>query len=189
MQTGPALERCADSAEERRALRQKLRRDAIACRMALGGDDYARRSQAVCRHLQANFPQLAAMRVGFCWPVNNEPDLRPALEAWLAAGNAAFAALLPVVVDAGAALAFREWRPGMAMEEDRHGIPTPAIGDFVQPQALHKSHRQQTGHRRGAGGQQNRQKHQRRVGCALLQAIHKNRHRQQGQRRGIQHQK
>ena len=24
----------------------------------------------------------------------------------------------------------------MAMEEDRHGIPTPAIGDFVQPQAL-----------------------------------------------------
>ena len=136
MRTGPALERCGNPADERRALRQKLRRDAIARRMALGRDDYALCSQAICRHLQANFPQLAAMRVGFCWPVNNEPDLRPALEAWRAAGNAAFATLLPVVVDAGAALAFREWRPGVAMEEDRHGIPTPATGDFVQPQAL-----------------------------------------------------
>ncbi|GHU25499.1 5-formyltetrahydrofolate cyclo-ligase [Betaproteobacteria bacterium] len=104
--------------------------------MALSQDDYARRSQAVCQHLQASFPQLAAMRVGFCWPINKEPDLRPALETWLAAGHAAFAALLPVVVEANAALAFRAWRPGVTMAPDRYGIPAPATGDFLQPQAL-----------------------------------------------------
>jgi 5,10-methenyltetrahydrofolate synthetase len=116
--------------------RHTLRRDAIARRMALSRDDYAQYSRAVCGHLQATFPQLAMLRVGFCWPMNNEPDLRPALETWLAEGNAAFAALLPVVVDSGAALAFRNWRSGVAMAADRYGIPTPTAGDFLQPQAL-----------------------------------------------------
>jgi 5,10-methenyltetrahydrofolate synthetase len=120
----------------RAARRRALRRDAIARRKALGRDDHARRSQAICRLLIANFPQLAAMRVGFCWPVNNEPDVRAALETWRAAGDAAFAALLPVVVEAGAALAFRAWRPGTALSADRYGIPTPVAGDFLRPQAL-----------------------------------------------------
>jgi 5,10-methenyltetrahydrofolate synthetase len=146
MQTGPDSERCdkpvdGDNSDSRRsaqrhAQRRALRRDAIARRMALSQDDYVRLSQAVCQHLQTSFPQLAALRVGFCWPINKEPDLRPVLETWLAAGNAAFAALLPVVVEAGAALAFRSWRPGVTMTPDRYGIPTPATGDFLQPQAL-----------------------------------------------------
>jgi 5,10-methenyltetrahydrofolate synthetase len=116
--------------------RATLRRDAIARRMALSRDDYTQYSRAVREHLQANFPQLATRRVGFCWPMNNEPDLRPALETWLAEGNETFAALLPVVVDSGAALAFRHWRPGVALAADRYGIPTPTAGDFLQPQAL-----------------------------------------------------
>ena len=41
---------------------------------------------------------------------------------------------------------------------------------------------------RAAGGEQDRQEHQRRVGRALLGAVHEDRHRQQGQRRGVEHQ-
>jgi 5,10-methenyltetrahydrofolate synthetase len=138
MPIDPAAGQGGDPTDDacRAAQRRALRRDAIARRKALPRDDHARRSQAVCRLLTTNFPQLAALRVGFCWPVNNEPDVRAALETWRAAGDAAFAALLPVVVEAGAALAFRGWQPGVALTADRYGIPTPAAGDFVQPQAL-----------------------------------------------------
>jgi 5,10-methenyltetrahydrofolate synthetase len=117
-------------------LRRELRRSALARRMDLGQDDHAQRSQAVCAHLLENFPQLASLRVGFYWPVNNEPDVRSALETWRAAGDAAFAALLPVVIDADVALSFRSWHADTAMTRDRHGIPMPEHGDFVTPQAL-----------------------------------------------------
>jgi 5,10-methenyltetrahydrofolate synthetase len=140
MPTDLTAERCGKPTDVpagcRAAQRRTMRREAITRRMALSQDDYARHSQAICQHLQASFPQLAVMRVGFCWPINNEPDLRPVLEAWLAAGNATFAALLPVVIEVGAALAFRLWQPDMTMVPDRYGIPTPAVGDFLQPQAL-----------------------------------------------------
>jgi 5,10-methenyltetrahydrofolate synthetase len=138
MQIDPTLGRDGEPADDacRGARRRSLRRDAIARRMALARDDHARRSQAICRLLTANFPQLAALRVGFCWPVNNEPDVRAALETWRAAGDAAFAALLPVVVAAGAALAFRPWQADTALAADRYGIPTPVAGDFLKPQAL-----------------------------------------------------
>jgi 5,10-methenyltetrahydrofolate synthetase len=136
MPTGPAAGDHDAAAAMWRELRRELRRTALARRMALDPDEHARRSRAIRRHLAAHFPQLAALRVGFFWPTNGEPDLRPLLETWRAAGNGAFAALLPVVVDEAAALGFRDWRAGAAMAKDRYGIPTPAAGDFVQPQAL-----------------------------------------------------
>lgn len=125
-----------ENAASRAAWRRELRRDAIARRMALAKDEYAQRSQAICHHLRRHFPQLASLRVGFCWPLKNEPDLRPALATWKAAGDAGFAALLPVVVASDAALAFRAWTPGAPMAADRYGIPTPVAGEFVLPQAL-----------------------------------------------------
>ncbi|MDR2787039.1 MAG: 5-formyltetrahydrofolate cyclo-ligase [Candidatus Accumulibacter sp.] len=135
MRTDPAAERRARPGGDS-AVRAALRRDAIARRSALSEEGYARRSQAIRRHLRANFAQLAALRVGFYWPMNKEPDLRPVLEAWRSSGHAAFAALLPVIDDSGAALAFRPWLPDMAMVADRYGIPIPAAGAFLQPQAL-----------------------------------------------------
>jgi 5,10-methenyltetrahydrofolate synthetase len=41
-----------------------------------------------------------------------------------------------VVVEANAALFFREWTPQTTLIADRYGIPTPVDGDFVQPEAL-----------------------------------------------------
>ncbi len=125
-----------ESASSRQEERRELRRQAIARRKALSDMDYERRSAAICKHLHENFPELAGMRLSFCWPVRREPDLRPLLSMWRNAGHASFAALLPVVVEEEAALAFRAWNPETPMILDRYGIPSPAAGEFLQPQAL-----------------------------------------------------
>ena len=137
MSVGIRPEDEAEEASERRAgFRRALRRDLVERRQALAADDCRRLSQAVCAHLAADFARLAGRRVGFCWPVRNEPDLRPLILSWLAMGQPGFAALLPVVVEPGAALAFRAWTPDSPLDTDRYGIPTPREGDFVVPQAL-----------------------------------------------------
>ncbi len=118
--------------EFRRALRRKL----IGMRQALSASECERLSTLLCNHLRNDFPQLAGMRVAFCWPVQNEPDLRPLIEEWIAAEKPGFCALLPVVLDSRAALAFRTWSPASRLVEDRHGIPTPLEGDFLAPDAL-----------------------------------------------------
>ena len=120
----------------RSGYRATLRRQLVERRLALSADQCAALSAAICSQLQAHFAQLAALRVAFCWPVKNEPDLRPLIAAWQAAAHPGFAALLPVVVEPGAPLAFRAWSPDSELALDRYGIPTPATGEFIVPQAL-----------------------------------------------------
>ena len=116
--------------------RRDLRRERLERREALTAVEYERLSAALRAQLAAAFPELAARRVGFCWPQRNEPDLRPLIETWCAAGDPRFAALLPVVVARGEALAFRAWTPGTPLAVDAHGIPCPAAGDFAVPEAV-----------------------------------------------------
>lgn len=127
----PALP-TADADVERRALRQAL----LARRLALSVDEWSRLSRQVRAHLRAGFPELADMRLGFCWPYKQEPDLRPLIARWLAAARPGFKAALPVVIDDTAALAFRAWTPSTPMRIDRYGIPTPAAGEHIIPTAL-----------------------------------------------------
>ncbi len=117
---------------ERRALRRAL----LERRLALPTADWASYSSRVCAHLEAGFPQLATMAVGFCWPQNQEPDLRPLIEKWAVAARKGFRALLPVVLAENRPLAFRAWSPDTVMLADRYGIPTPATGEFLIPEAL-----------------------------------------------------
>ena len=121
--------------EQRRQQRQTLRKRLIERRLALPAENCAQHSAAIRAHLQGEFPQLSAMKVAFCWPVHKEPDLLPLLARWLGE-NPAFSALLPVVVQRDAPLAFRAWTPTTALKADRYGIPTPVSGEFVQPTAL-----------------------------------------------------
>lgn len=123
-------------AEERNADRLILRKRLVERRLALSAGDWERLSAAICTHLRNSFPPLAGMRVGFCWPVKKEPDLRPLMQSWIESGNPGFTALLPVVVEAGAALAFRAWTPESRLEADRYGIPAPVEGEFMVPEAL-----------------------------------------------------
>lgn len=59
--------------------------------------------------------------------------MRPLVERWRSTGCRV---ALPVVVAAGAPLAFREWAAGGALQPDRYGIPTPVAGDWLVPELL-----------------------------------------------------
>ena len=137
MSAGLTSETTPEASPGRRTgYRATLRRQLVERRLALSADQCEALSAAICSQLQAHFAPLAALRVAFCWPVKNEPDVRPLMLAWLAAAQPGFAALLPVVVAPGAPLAFRAWTPDSELALDRYGIPTPATGEFIVPQAL-----------------------------------------------------
>ena len=131
-QAPPALPPDSPARETRRALRERL----IALRRAQPEAQIAAWSARIQEHLATAFPQLAGLRVGFCWPIQNEPDLRPLLAQWRATGQPGFAALLPVVVAPATPLAFRAWDDRTPLIEDRYGIPYPPGGEFVCPEAL-----------------------------------------------------
>ena len=123
----------ATETPEKSHFRQNLRREMIARRMALPDETHAALSAAVRVRLDEGFPALAELIVGFCWPVQNEPDLRPFVSELIARGGRV---VLPVVLRTDAPLAFREWWPDQPLTPDRYSIPTPTDGDFLVPQAL-----------------------------------------------------
>ena len=116
--------------------RNVLRRQLVDRRLVLSPGEHARLSASICTHIREQFAQLSGLHVAFCWPFNNEPDLRPLIESWIALGEPGFMALLPVVRAPRAPLGFRAWAPGCAMMTDSYGIPTPSEGEFIEPQAL-----------------------------------------------------
>lgn len=116
-----------------REFRLALRREMIACRMALSPEEHAARSSALRAQLAGVLPSLAGQVFAFCWPVQNEPDLRPLMQTLHADGKRV---VLPVVVRPGEPLAFREWRPEQPLVPDLYDIPTPTDGDFLVPQIL-----------------------------------------------------
>lgn len=119
------------SNEDSTAWRRALRREMAARRAALADAQHAAASALIVGHLQAAF---AAPRVlAFCWPIKHEPDVRAIVELWRRAGCRA---ALPVVVAENAPLAFREWRDDTPLVADRYGIPTPAAGDWLQPDMI-----------------------------------------------------
>ncbi len=71
--------------------------------------------------------------VSWYWPMRGEPDLRPLLGTLHEAGHIA---VLPVVVEKNAPLAFRRWYPGAAMEKGFWNIPVPADPETFTPQVL-----------------------------------------------------
>lgn len=124
------------SLEERLSVRKALRKQSVERRLSLPTTQCLEFSEKICQHLQTHFPQLSGMRVGFCWPVNNEPDLRPLICSWIESGEPGFTALLPVVIGHGMALSFRAWTPDTPMVNDRFGIPMPSDGPFILPEAV-----------------------------------------------------
>lgn len=137
--------------EDSTVWRRALRREMVNRRLALTAEMHAEFSAAVTANLQAAFPHLATRVVAFCWPIKNEPDVWPALDAWRRQGGRA---ALPVVVEEGAPLAFRAWEPGAPLVPDRYGIPTPVEGDRLVPDAilLPLNAFDEAGYRLGYGG-------------------------------------
>jgi 5-formyltetrahydrofolate cyclo-ligase len=117
--------------EDNTAWRRALRREMAMRRAALSDAEHAARSARIVGHALAVLarPQVAA----FCWPIKHEPDLRALLAIWRESGGRA---ALPVVVAENTPLRFREWTPDSRLEDDRYGIPTPAAGDWLNPDLI-----------------------------------------------------
>ena len=115
------------------AFRSALRSRLIALREALPAAERARLSRLIEARLGALLDAVNPAVLGFCWPFRGEFDARPLVAARLAGG---LRACLPVVVDDGQPLAFREWTPQSEMIEDRYGIHVPAQGERLRPDAI-----------------------------------------------------
>lgn len=113
--------------EHRKLQRERL----LAARAALA--DRAGCEQALCRHVAQWLAQADARAVAFFWPIRGEPDLRGVVADWLEAANHRVAAL---PVTAGDILEFHAWTRDAPMQAGRFGIPVPARGRPVQPDAL-----------------------------------------------------
>jgi len=137
--------------QELSAWRRTTREQLVAARMALDRDSVATLRRAIDAHLERAFPGLAGARLAFCWPIRNEYDARH-LARRLRARGARTA--LPVIVARGAPLAFREWRPGVALARGPLGIPYPVDSAEIAPQAvlLPVNGWDAGGHRLGYGG-------------------------------------
>jgi 5,10-methenyltetrahydrofolate synthetase len=113
---------------------RKLERERlIAARLALTAEERQARDRAIEARLDALLGDVAGVTISAYWPFRGEPDLR----AWLGARHAAGArCALPVVVERGRPLVFREWRPGARLERGIWNIPIPAEGAEVTPDVV-----------------------------------------------------
>ena len=119
--------------QELQAWRRTLRHQLIEKRAALPRatlDEYRLR---IDTHLQRSFPDLAHGVIAFCWPYKNEYDARHLLAGLRRRG---VTTVLPVIVAPKSALVFREWHPGVTLEEGPLGIPFPSNGPQVQPDTV-----------------------------------------------------
>lgn len=119
----------ADLQAWRRARRQELlvRREAVQAGQRMSW------SAAVTALLDAGFPLLRQMTVGFCWPYRNEFDARFLIRTLRLYGARA---ALPEVVARDAPLRFREWWPGVATTPRVFDLPVPEDTAVVVPDAL-----------------------------------------------------
>ncbi|WP_374511947.1 5-formyltetrahydrofolate cyclo-ligase [Niveibacterium sp.] len=118
-----------------KALRQEMRRRAIAAREALDAAERQHLTAQLCAQLSPLLTRLAPRCLGFCWPYRGEPDLVAFVADWLADDGARVAAL-PVVLGAEAPLTFAAWRPGVELVGDAFGIPVPAQREVVDPDVV-----------------------------------------------------
>lgn len=126
-------ENAPENAANRLADRAQMRREKIAARAALPAASHARLSASLEAHLAPLLARARPAVVGYCWPIRAEFDCRPLISELLKRGTRA---CLPLVLAAGSAMAFREWRPDSPMCEDPYGIHYPASGERLIPDLL-----------------------------------------------------
>ena len=119
-------QQATDVARWRKSERSRL----IALRSALPAEDRALHTAAIVRQLDAMIAPQSSEIVSVYWPIRAEPDLR----AWMReACTRGLRVALPVAVQLGQPLTFREWRPDSKMARGLWKIPYPAEGPEVSP--------------------------------------------------------
>jgi 5-formyltetrahydrofolate cyclo-ligase len=117
--------------DEIRRWRKAERARLIAERMALKREARARHNVAITDALKKFLSPTIV--IGFYWPIRGEYDARELVTGFLDQGGHA---AMPVVVQKGAPLVFRNWHPGIRMENGFWDIPVPAEGEPVVPSIL-----------------------------------------------------
>jgi 5-formyltetrahydrofolate cyclo-ligase len=108
--------------EAARARKEQLRAEAKAARARIAPEGAAAAARAVRdRVLASKLVPGGAVVSGF-WPIGDEFDPRPLMEALAAKGHRL---CLPVVVGRGRPLAFRAWAPGDPLERAGFGLSVP----------------------------------------------------------------
>lgn len=113
--------------------RKAQRRRLIEARLSLDEATLARWRERIDGHLSEAFADLARGVVAFCWPVLAEYDARFLMRVLRERGAVT---ALPVVVAPRTPLLFREWEPGVLLEEGPMKIPHPVGSREVVPDTV-----------------------------------------------------
>jgi 5-formyltetrahydrofolate cyclo-ligase len=113
-----------DFAADPEGYKNEARRAARRRRKAIAASGGAELSAEICRRALAEVDIPAGARVSAYWPIGDEADPRPLMQALHERGHEI---LLPVVVANGSPLRFRLWAPGDELEPAGFGtwVPKP----------------------------------------------------------------
>lgn len=113
--------------------RRSLRESLLARRQALPSATREAATAAIITQLRAALPTPATLTIAFFAPFRAEPDLRPLVDEWRAAGART---ALPVVVARGQPMEFRLWWPGAPVKRGAFSLPEPDGTPLVTPQVV-----------------------------------------------------
>lgn len=113
--------------------RRETRTRLIERRLGMSAQDRAACSDRISQALGAALEPYAGKLIGFYWPFRGEYDPRSVLALMRERGSRL---ALPVIVERGQPLVFREWSPGSLMVQGTWKIPMPQSGDSVFPDLL-----------------------------------------------------
>jgi 5-formyltetrahydrofolate cyclo-ligase len=109
--------------------RNLLRRRLLSERAALSPEVRKQDDVGIGRALETCIARIAHENpplIGAYWPIRGEPDLTGLYRHWPALA-------LPCVTARDAALSFRRWRVGEALQPGAFDIPEPVHGELVDP--------------------------------------------------------
>jgi 5-formyltetrahydrofolate cyclo-ligase len=116
------------------ARKDALRREALQRRGAVSPGVREAFSARLAEQGLAIAQRAGARVVSVFWPIRDEPDTLPLIEAL---ATHSFRAALPVTVSRAAPLAFRQWRPGDPTVPGAMKIPEPlASAEALEPDLL-----------------------------------------------------
>lgn len=119
--------------DDLQVLRSAQRAALLTVRQALSSAERERWTAAIHDHLYATLPTVVSLVIGFYMPFRGEPDLRPLLDTWRAAGAET---VLPVVVGRHLPLEFRLWWPGAPERKGPFSLPMPDGTPQRTPQVI-----------------------------------------------------
>ncbi len=113
-------------------IKAALRREVFARRKAAHADAPTRAARAMATFEAAGLAAGAGV-VSAYLPIRTEIDPLPLMAVLHAAGHRV---CVPVIEAQAQPLAFREWRPGVALEVGAFDVQIPVEGDWLEPELL-----------------------------------------------------